>query len=145
MKDDDPSVVLLYDVNGVIAGLQSGFRAGRGKAHPRAGYLMDNVQGQDIHFLTVYFIPPELICSRGRSLRELEEEGVGSNVYLQRESELLNGIVSAPRYDDDVRHSLWVRASCFPGMGQCLSDHAPSRTRDVLRGTECSITRTPYF
>ncbi|KAK8776217.1 hypothetical protein V5799_030438 [Amblyomma americanum] len=55
---------------------------------------------------------------RGRSLRELEEEGVGSNVYLQRETEALSRLVSAPRYDDDLRNSLWVREACYPGMGR---------------------------
>ncbi|KAH6929181.1 hypothetical protein HPB50_023980 [Hyalomma asiaticum] len=58
----------------------------------------------------------ELICARGRTLRELEEEGVGSNVYLQRETEALSRLVSAPRYDDDLRNSLWVREACYPGM-----------------------------
>ncbi|XP_064487721.1 uncharacterized protein LOC135399916 [Ornithodoros turicata] len=60
----------------------------------------------------------EMICTRGRTLRELREEGVGSNVYLQREEEPLSGTVTAPRYDDDVRNSLWVRESCYPGMGR---------------------------
>ncbi|KAH7937430.1 hypothetical protein HPB49_012187 [Dermacentor silvarum] len=118
MKDNDPSVVLLYDVNGVISGLQSGFHVENSRMHPRAGYIMDTVAGRDIQFLTVYFLPPELICARGRSLRELEEEGVGSNVYLQRETEALSRLVSAPRYDDDLRNSLWVREACYPGMGR---------------------------
>ncbi|XP_077538751.1 uncharacterized protein LOC144151535 [Haemaphysalis longicornis] len=118
IKDEDPSVVLLYDVNGIIAGLQSGFHVQNSRTHPRMGYLMDYLGGKYLQFLTVYFIPPELICTRGRSLRELEEEGIGSNVYLQRKEEALSCLVTAPRYDDDLRNSLWVREACYPGMGR---------------------------
>ncbi|KAH7948446.1 hypothetical protein HPB52_022936 [Rhipicephalus sanguineus] len=95
-------------------------------------------------WINFMYLQIELICARGRTLRELEDEGVGSNVYLQRETEALSRLVSAPRYDDDLRNSLWVREACYPGMDLTWGGGTkPPRRMFQLPPANCSEARWP--
>jgi len=119
VKQDDYSVGLLYDVNGVIAGIQmllphttvlsadNTLRYDLVKLYTNATY-----NDQEYFVITAYFVNPANICSGGRSDEALTEEGTGSGLWLQNgPGEFLEVPKKRPTTGD------WTVNNCFPAMG----------------------------
>ena len=81
----DPEMVLIFDVNGFIAGMHSvvakkfvsaGFDFGASKWYR-------SVDALDAWVTTAYFVDPAIICQGGRSQAEFDMEGTGNRVWFQ--------------------------------------------------------------
>jgi charged multivesicular body protein 7 len=69
MKDEDPQVVLLFDVNGYIAGIQSGIPNNLYNGYPHLNLQPPFIQDGDLFKLTAYFTDPSTICTFFNSIR----------------------------------------------------------------------------
>ncbi|XP_025094545.1 uncharacterized protein LOC112564143 [Pomacea canaliculata] len=119
VKQNDFSVTLLYDVNGYIAGIQCGLLKG-GLPHDFPPLPLRNVfqeDGNDRVALTAYFTDPAIICTTGRTSSTFQEEGTGSNLYIQTGSDPLTQSSLIPRQEKDIAKTPWKRGRCFVGMG----------------------------
>ena len=67
---DNPEMVVIYDVNGFIAGMHSivakKFDLGSFNFAGSKWYRSDNVLGEDAYLTTAYFVDPAIICQGGR-------------------------------------------------------------------------------
>eukprot|EP00058_Branchiostoma_floridae_P022837 XP_002608327.1 hypothetical protein BRAFLDRAFT_125499 [Branchiostoma floridae] len=123
VKDNDPAVTLLFDKNGYIAGLQMGVRKNElppdGSIPPQQvtpPWIEDT--DQDMWLLTAYFIQPSDICSDGRTEAEYQEEGTGTDLYIQTGPNPTSDIMAIPLYQSDLQGTEWVEGKCFWGMGK---------------------------
>ena len=83
MKDDDPQVVLLFDVNGYIAGIQSGIPNNLYNGYPHLNLQPPFIQDGDLFKLTAYFTDPSTICRRGRSEQRIRLDGTVEYLLIQ--------------------------------------------------------------
>ncbi|PVD30109.1 hypothetical protein C0Q70_09371 [Pomacea canaliculata] len=60
-----------------------------------------------------------IICTTGRTSSTFQEEGTGSNLYIQTGSDPLTQSSLIPRQEKDIAKTPWKRGRCFVGMGQC--------------------------
>ncbi|XP_076461616.1 uncharacterized protein LOC143294080 [Babylonia areolata] len=119
VKNDDYAVVLLFDVNGNIAGIQCGVaKAGLPSYYPPANQRGNIFQDDGDHYtLTAYFVDPATICSSGRTSDQLMSEGTGNALYIQNGSDPVTESVRMPSVQSDVAGTSWVLGHCFPAMG----------------------------
>ena len=83
MNDGDTAVILLYDANGYIAGIQSGISKDLPNGYPTQEVQPPFVDDGDFYKLTAYFVDPLLICDRGRSKQQFELQGTGTDLFIQ--------------------------------------------------------------
>ena len=114
MKDEDTSVILLYDVTGYIAGIQSGIPKDLPNGFPSDGIKPPFVDDGDVYKLTAYFVDPLLICDRGRSNQQFEPQGTGTDLFIQNGDDPEQDLMEIAQKESD---SSWVKGLCFPGMG----------------------------
>ncbi|XP_019646226.1 PREDICTED: uncharacterized protein LOC109486777 [Branchiostoma belcheri] len=118
IKDNDPAVMLLFDKNGYIAGIQMGARITELPAGVPATPIsyMWNYDG-DMLVITAYFIDPATICT-GRSDALFTLEGTGGGLYLQTGYNPETDNMPIPRDEADIGTTLWTKGGCFYTMGQ---------------------------
>ncbi|XP_071090508.1 uncharacterized protein [Haliotis cracherodii] len=116
VKDGDTAVVLIYDVNGYIAGIQTGFESFNG--YPYVG-LLDQpfVEYNGKEYITAYFLDPSTICSRGRTAQEFATDGTGSDLWIQNSTQPRDSY-KVPRLESDISGTLWDKGRCFNTMGE---------------------------
>ncbi|XP_071089942.1 uncharacterized protein [Haliotis cracherodii] len=116
-KDGDTAVILIFDVNGYIAGLQAGIPTGQDNGYPFAR-MMNNpfVTDRDYYFITAYFTDPSAICSVGRTAEMFSSEGTGTQLLIQNGSTPRN-VIKIPMNEADTTGSGWGNGKCFFGMG----------------------------
>jgi len=122
MKNKDIALILLYDTQGTIAGVQMAIPVSMvaTKWYDFPGQKMfnrDTIDGTDVYILTAYFIEPSTICTSGRDAARLKKEGTGTGVWLQNGTNPISDSVQAPLYENDVYTTKWVKGACFPSMG----------------------------
>ncbi|KAL8618127.1 hypothetical protein ACOMHN_034354 [Nucella lapillus] len=125
IKDDDRAVITLYDVKGYIAGIQTSFLANvNGQTYPpqkQRGNIFqlesDSTTNNDYYTLTAYFVNPDNICHGGRTEKEFQEGGTGSDLYIQMGSDPVNDVMKIPKLQSDVGKTAWSKGQCFPLMG----------------------------
>jgi len=121
LLNGDTTVVLTFDVNGYIAGIQMGVpKNGTTIGHNMlAAPLIDNTYS---YFLSAYFIHPSRICDKAssRSADEFAKQGTADQVFLQTGPNAITDIMQIPLTQDDNALSAqkWVKGKCFPSMGQ---------------------------
>ncbi|CAL8069884.1 unnamed protein product [Orchesella dallaii] len=122
-KTNDYSVGLLYDIGGVIAGLQMLIPHNtvlNENSTLRYGDIpmYNNVTYNDVVYfiLTTYFVNPSTICSRGRTETELEQDGTGSGVWIQNGTSAAAS-VQIPLSRPVATSKGWTENNCFPAMG----------------------------
>merc|ERR1711981_1296070 len=82
-------MLLIYDVNGFIAGMQSvvpledTFNDEFYKFSSQPWYIPDNVNGVEVYLTTAYFVDPEIICDGGRSQADFDRDGTGYALFFQ--------------------------------------------------------------
>jgi len=122
----DCSVSALFDVNGVIAGLQMNIPVTQAKADPTNTYEFDSIPmfvrnticGIDSYTLTSYYVDPVTICSSGRAPSALTTQGTGSALYFQNGTDSsAPNLIKAPMKRSDALSQGWSNNQCFPGMG----------------------------
>jgi charged multivesicular body protein 7 len=127
VKQDDYSVALLFDVNGIIAGIQMLIKksvvnvAGNPLNYNAVPtYQNATYAGEDYYVLTAYFVEPSTICTTGRSTSSLAQDGTGTGVWLQNgptPADLLEMPLIRPESEDENENGKWTKNGCFPAMG----------------------------
>ncbi|XP_062580237.1 uncharacterized protein LOC134242184 [Saccostrea cucullata] len=117
MKNNDPAVILIYDVNGYIAGIQAGVPTGLSNGYP-ASNLQNHpmIKDGDKHYMTAYFVAPNSICTHGRTAAQFSHQGTGTDLYIQNSTDPMASI-KIPHRESDIGSTLWVKGHCFPAMG----------------------------
>ncbi|CAF4665315.1 unnamed protein product, partial [Didymodactylos carnosus] len=85
MKNNDSALIVLYDVQGTIAGVQmtvpiSLVNSTFYSFNRQPMFNRDNINGIPVYLLTAYFVDPNTICTTGRTLARLDSEGVGTGL-----------------------------------------------------------------
>jgi len=122
IKGNDVSVILLFDVQGTIAGVQMGIPSSfitdkYYKYSTQKMFNRDTILDKDVYILTAYFVDPSTICSSGRDASSLKEEGTGTGVWLQNGTDPIRDSIHAPLHENEVSDTKWVKGACFPSMG----------------------------
>jgi len=122
IKAGDYSVILLFDVKGFIAGIQTSIpknlKEGYPTSHLQPPFISDpNPLLEDRWTITAYFVDPSTICTTGRTLETFKEEGTGTDLYLQlsdkpEESKLM------PKDESGMAGTKWTEGKCFITMGK---------------------------
>merc|ERR1712047_170796 len=84
----DPSLVMIYDDAGYIAGVQSvllesDVDMSYNDLTKQPVYVQDVWMGQTAWFTTAYFVDPLVICNGGRSPSDWESHGTGDRLLIQ--------------------------------------------------------------
>jgi len=112
----DPALVLLFDKNGIIAGIQTS--ALKSNYTPPAYAANKNyVDDGDYWTLTAYFVDPSTICTQGRTSDQLKTQGTGTGVWLQMGTDPIKDSVKIPMLEEDAMKSPWTFGHCFKTMG----------------------------
>ncbi|XP_060066698.1 uncharacterized protein LOC132546979 [Ylistrum balloti] len=118
VKGRDYSVVLLYGVNGYIAGIQIGVPHVDGAEFPPAKQVNQTfVQVGDMYFLTAYFTNPATICSNGRTAENFAANGTGNTLYIQNGTNPVANSLEIPMNESGLASTKWTRGHCFFSMG----------------------------
>ena len=110
---------MIYDVQGYIAGMQSvvskKFDTSQYDFENSGWYKKGTLLGEDVYLLTVYFTDPTKICSKGRSAKDFENQGIGNVLWFEKTD---GSLVQAPlKMDQADEDCFWFRHKCFLNMG----------------------------
>jgi len=140
----DHSLVLMYDVQGTISGLQM--------LLPHDEILPNNtfrffdvphftngtIDDRDYFILTAYFVEPAEICSTGRNETDLIDEGTGRGAWIQI-GDTPSKLLPIPDLREEALLNGWSNNNCFPGMGR----HSWYRMEDY-EASNCEV-QVPVF
>jgi len=116
-NENGPNMVLIYDVNGFIAGMHSvvlkKYSSGNWQSDS-PWYRSDNIFGEDAYLTTAYFVNPDVICSTGRTQSEFDVEGTGNTLLFLKEQDL----IAVPLDVDSTDGSGWYKHFCLFNMGR---------------------------
>ena len=103
--DPEMHMVLIYDVNGFIAGMHSVVDKSKTEGNPfdfanNKWYRTDTINGVEAYVTTAYFVDPAVICT-GRSQGEFDQEGTGNRLLFQN-GPTSSDTVSAPLTIEDA-------------------------------------------
>jgi len=121
-NSEDPGMVLLYDVQGTIAGIQmvldkATLETNNNYNFPAVPiYNPDTFNGQDVYVLTAYFVDPQTICSTGRASSDLTATGTGDILQVQN-GPTPASLMLMPRDRPTAEAQGWSHNKCFVGMG----------------------------
>jgi len=145
VQDGDDSLALIYDVNGVIAGLQmmlphseiltpnNTFNFGN-----VAFFTNETFRGAQYYILTAYLVDPSIICTTGRNESDLLTRGTGDGVWVQAAPQPTVFLQIPDRRADALAQG-WSNNNCFGGMGT----HSWFRMEDYVL-TNCT-EQVPVF
>jgi charged multivesicular body protein 7 len=111
----DPAVIVLFDKNGVVAGIQSSVL--KSKYTPLPG-MKGFVDDGDLWTQTAYFVDPNTICTTGRTPDELKNGGTGNGLWIQYGADISKDIFNIPMDENDIKKTDWGSGKCFYSMGQ---------------------------
>ena len=70
-------------------------------------YKEGTLEGEDVYLLTVYFNDPTKICSKGRSAKDFENQGIGNVLWFEKtDGSLVQAPLTMDKADDDVSKHL---------------------------------------
>jgi len=116
-SDNDPALILLFDGQGFIAGVQTAVPKSSGWVPPQhfiGRYVIDET---NYYTLTVYFVDPNRVC-KGRSPTDFANEGTGTDLYIQVGTNPLTDYFQVPNSEVDIKNTKWGFGKCFYMMGQ---------------------------
>ncbi|RUS82736.1 hypothetical protein EGW08_009516 [Elysia chlorotica] len=116
VKDGDYSLTLLYDVNGYIAGIQTSVPKSYGK-YPKPQIQPPFVEDGDRWVVSAYFTDPSKICSTGRTADEFNQQGTGTNLYVQNSTKPEDSFM-VPHKESGMTATKWTEGKCFYTMGK---------------------------
>jgi len=133
------SEVLIYDVAGYIAGVQSVLPTkylDTNIVNPFANpsYQLDDWLGEEAYFTTAYFVDPEIICNGGRDSSMWESQGTGDRLLLQN-GPTPDDLLSVPLTQDEAdAEGFWKHHLCIMGMGihYLTFDYTPDQDCDTV-------------
>ncbi|XP_078587700.1 uncharacterized protein LOC144868873 [Branchiostoma floridae x Branchiostoma japonicum] len=118
IKNNDPAVMLLFDKNGYIAGIQMGAQKDKLPAGTPSRYIQALWNDDDdMYVITAYFVDPAIVCTTGRTEEEFDQHGTGTDLYIQ------NGTTPAmhikiPKSESGLTDTAWTKGGCFYTMGR---------------------------
>ena len=66
-------------------------------------YKKGTLLGEDVYLLTVYFTDPTKICSKGRSAKDFENQGIGNVLWFEKtDGSFVQAPLTMDKADDDV-------------------------------------------
>ncbi|CAF1085166.1 unnamed protein product [Adineta steineri] len=121
-KNNDTAVILLFDRQGTIAGIQMAFPRLLAKDKfysydTQKLFNRETINNVDMYTITAYFIEPAKICTVGRTLSRLEHEGTGTGLFFQNGTNPLQDSIEVPFWENDIGRTKWTRGACFKTMG----------------------------
>uniref|UniRef100_A0A0B7AU65 Uncharacterized protein n=1 Tax=Arion vulgaris TaxID=1028688 RepID=A0A0B7AU65_9EUPU len=117
VKDNDYTLTLLYDINGYIAGIQTGIPKNLANGFPIPSLRPPFISDGDRWVITAYFTDPDAICRRGRSAEQFRVEGTGTNLYIQNGSSPTFSF-KIPLDESGMAGTKWIEGKCFKAMGK---------------------------
>lgn len=109
VRDGNMTVMLLFDANDKIAGIQTGIAKSALDVKKALPWREEN----DFYVVTAYFKDPSLICSHKPS----HAKYIGDRLLIQRSS-TPHEFVQAPLLEDGLYQSAWTEGECFWSMGK---------------------------
>jgi charged multivesicular body protein 7 len=121
--NNDSAVILLFDKNGYIAGMQTAVPAESGWVPSDdiiGKYVLNDttVDPMGVYTLTAYFVEPTTICSTGRNSSQFKMDGTGTDLYIQTGMDPKKNFTKIPEDQDDIKETLWGHGKCYYQMGQ---------------------------
>jgi hypothetical protein len=118
---NEPSLVLLFDEAGYIAGVQSVFLDSAADSafsdHHHAAYTEGTFFEEKAWFTTAYFVDPAYICAGGRTEDQWNSQGTGDRLWIQV-GETPDNFVKIPLTQAEADGAEnWHKHWCFLGMG----------------------------
>jgi len=113
----DPSLILLFDKNGYIAGMQTMIPVGSyTPSTPMQGHPMINYNGY--WHLTAYYVDPSTICTTGRTADQFGSQGTGNGLWIQNGTDYTTGnLLQIPMTQAGMGSTSWTLGHCFYTMG----------------------------
>jgi len=132
----DPSLVIIFDDAGYIAGVQSvllvkDLESDHQSTQP--AYQLDVWYDEPAYFTTAYFVDPAVICAGGRSEDDWNTWGTGDRLLVQFGA--LDNLINIPLTKAEAdREGEWFDHFCFPGMGDhyLKFDYTPDQDCDSV-------------
>jgi len=119
----DPALSLLFDKNGIIAGVQTSVPKTGYKKNDQNPYYIDD---GEYWTLTSYFMDPSKICSEGRTQADLDK-ATAEGLWFQTAS-TIDSVYKVPQNEADMKDEAaklekegkphWGYGKCFWTMGQ---------------------------
>ncbi|XP_052707090.1 uncharacterized protein LOC128182493 [Crassostrea angulata] len=117
-RNNDPALVLIYDSQGLIAGIQTGIPDNLPNGYPTRNLKpRPFVLEGNLLFVTAYFMEPSKICSSTRTEAQMISEGIGSGLYFQNGPNPLTDAVPVPSDESTIQQTLWGQGKCVPRLG----------------------------
>jgi len=116
-SNNDPALILLFDVNGYIAGIQTAVPKTSGylPVAPMLGtYILEE---KDYFKQTVYFVDPAIVCTTGRSSDDFANQGTGTDLYIQNGPNATTDYFKVPMNEYEIKLTNWGFGKCFFEMG----------------------------
>jgi len=113
---DDPSISLLFDTKGIIAGMQTSI-AKSDFTPPAVQTNRQFLDDGDYWTITAYFVDPNIICGQGRTPEDLKKEGTGTGLWLQNGPDPIKDSVLIPMNEADLKNTAWTPGKCFKTQG----------------------------
>ncbi|OWF54729.1 uncharacterized protein LOC110441354 [Mizuhopecten yessoensis] len=118
VKGRDYGLVLVYDKNGYIAGIQIGVPKNDSAGFPPVNQINHPfVLVGNTYFVTAYFTNPATICSIGRTAAQYASHGTGDSLYIQNGTDPVADSLKIPMVETDVSTTKWTKGHCFVSMG----------------------------
>jgi len=117
IKGSDYAVILLFDVNGYIAGIQTSFPDNQQSGYPTSNLRPPFVKDGDRLTISAYFVDPSIICTKGRTDDEFASQGTGTNLYLQKTAKPEDSTL-IPHQETGMAGTKWTEGKCFVSMGK---------------------------
>jgi len=115
---NEPSLVILYDEAGYIAGVQNVIVKSAKPVAPSTVYQSGMFFDKEAWLNTVYFVDPDVICAGGRTEAQWEEQGTADRVWIQDGPVAEKKFIDVPLKQEEADTiDRWYKHKCFPGMG----------------------------
>lgn len=106
--------IVIFDVNGIIAGMHSIFPKSAAKAtidYTTLGYYREvTIDSIQYYMTTAYFIEPSTICSTGRTETQLKSQGTLSKLYFQN-GQTIEQLLKAPLLENEAQFQVKILIS----------------------------------
>eukprot|EP00095_Tigriopus_kingsejongensis_P008155 maker-scaffold735_size104922-snap-gene-0.23 protein:Tk08155 transcript:maker-scaffold735_size104922-snap-gene-0.23-mRNA-1 annotation:"protein gooseberry-like isoform x2" len=137
---DDNDIVLVFDGNGFIAGIQTIVPMDKAMDDKYFGfssspyYQVGDFFGEDVYYTTVYFVDPSIICNGGRTQEEFMAEGTGNQIAIQNGPTSSDFILAPLTKKEAIAESMWNEHKCFLDMGDHFFtfDYDPDESCDIV-------------
>ena len=133
-KSSDPSMILIFDDAGYIAGVQSVVPVKQ--IHPgvnmtlQPAYQLDTWFEEPAYLITAYFVEHSIICEGGRSADDFELQGNGDRLVIQT-GKTTHSFHNIPLTQEEADSDpVWYAHLCTNGMGLHYSQFNYEKEQD---------------